>query len=104
MRRTLVAPILPEPMSRTSPLPGEPRQHEPERDRPEQIAERQSEEHLAGHAQVVANEGVVQHNPPRHSGEGPCVALHQPSFDPGLIRTNAASADWIATHSVLAMT
>ena len=42
VRSTLVAPILPDPMARMSPLPRDPRQQQPERDRPEQIAERQA--------------------------------------------------------------
>ena len=39
VRRTLVAPILPEPIRRMSPMAGEPRQQQPERDRAEEIAE-----------------------------------------------------------------
>ena len=39
VRSTLVAPILPEPIWRMSPMPGEPRQQQPERDRAEQIAD-----------------------------------------------------------------
>ena len=39
VRRTLVAPILPEPIWRMSPMPGQPRQQQPERDRAEQIGD-----------------------------------------------------------------
>ena len=48
--RTLVAPMLPEPMLRMSPLPESRVSTKSERDRPQQIAEHHGEEHLAGHS------------------------------------------------------
>jgi hypothetical protein len=55
VRRTLVAPMLPEPMSRMSPLPARRVSSRPKGMEPEDVTERQSEKHLPGHGAVVAN-------------------------------------------------
>src|SRR5207237_546788 len=58
-------------------LAGEPRQKEPERDRPEQIAERQGKEHLAGHRGGGSKPERLRNalHPPRDfAGRGTSVA------------------------------